>query len=307
MSWLVAKGPSCLHPRKVKAHQTPSSASSTYECFLIQGNAAADHAAKSYLKKAVSQSRPALEAHVRSSLRQAWSATCFLHHLSEAVFRARKLQEQTTQVIEDASKDWSMNDLPAHSTFGLPSPLPVFPAWDPKWTGLCLTYFAELRWRHDPSNPHSRTSLLELMLDLMVTFQTYLPLNLKQYKGRFQGAPTLRWNAKAEYWLPSPTEQAKLPKRLLSDWSHTFLAFFDLASKHLNLVNGSRFKAESLSRYGYNNTLPSVQGRPVLLSPEPVDVLLSQLIVPRSRSIHVPLSLPQGPRRASKHFPGHPS
>ena len=305
MSWLVAKGPLCLHPCKVKAHQTPSTASSTYECFLIQGNAAADHAPKSYLKKAVSQSRPALEAQVRSSLRQAWSATCFLHHLSEAVFRARKLQEQTTH--EDTSKDWSMNDLPAHSTFDLPTPLPAFPAWDPKWTGLCLAYFAELRWRHDPSNPHSRTSLLELMLDLMVTFQTYLPLNLKQYKGRFEGAPTLRWNAKAEYWLPSPTEQAKLPKRLLSDWSHTFLTLLDLASKHLSLVNGSQFKAESLSRYGYNNTLPSVQGRPVLLSPEPVDILLSKLIVPRSRSIHVPLSLPQGPRRACKHFPGHPS
>ena len=301
MSWLVARGPLCLQPCKVKAHLAPSAASSTFECFLIQGNAAPDHFAKSFLKL-----RPTLETQVRGILRQAWSATCFLHHLSEAVFRARKLQEHALQLDEDTSKDWSMDSLPAQPIFALPAVLPAFPSWDAKWVGVCLTYFAELRWRHDPLNPHSRTSLLELMLDLMVTYQTYLPVNLKLFKGRFVGAPVLHWNAKVQYWLPSPSEQVKLPKRLLSEWSHTFLAFFDLASKHLNLVNGNRFKAESLSRYGYNNVLPSVQGRPVLLSPEPVNTWLSQLIVPRSRSIHVPLSIPCGPRRASKHFPGLP-
>ena len=120
-------------------------------------------------------------------------------------------------------------------------------------------------------------------------------------------APLLKQESKAYYRLPSVSEQLKLPKRMLSEWSHTFLAFFDLVANLVPLTPGPRKKAESLSRYGYNNVLPTIRGRAVLLSPDLVRLLLSRHIVPRSRSIHVPLSLLSSPRRSNKYFPGLPS
>ena len=120
------------------------------------------------------------------------------------------------------SKDWTLADvLPC--TF--PAALPVLNQWDPKWVGLAITYFSSITWRVDSENPFARTSLVELMLDLMVSYQTCLPVNLKLFPGCFLGAPLLKQESKAYYWLPSASEQLKMPKRMLSEWTHTHTHF----------------------------------------------------------------------------------
>ena len=142
------------------------------------------------------------------------------------------------------------------------TPLPFFPQGGPKWVGLALTYFSSLTWSLDPENPFAKASLLDLMLDIMMAYQTCLPIHVKLFPGKIIGTPRLQQVSKSYLLAPFPLQARRLPKHMLSEWSHTFLAFFDLVSKTTPLTPGPRVKAESLSQYGYTTYSLPYSGEP---------------------------------------------
>ena len=202
------------------------------------------------------------EKHSRKLGQQRASSTTF-RRPSSGLINSRRMKTPPGRTFLSTGH-WLMS-LPC-SASPCRTPSRLFPQRDPKWVGLAFTYFSGLTWRLEPEN----LRLLELMLDITVTYQTCLLLKVKLFAGHFAGAPCLQQASKSYYWLPSPMEQLRLPKRMLSEWSHTFLAFFDLISNITTVTPGPRVKAESLSQYGYNNVLPTICGReyPQTINPQ---------------------------------------
>ena len=161
----------------------------------------------------------------------------------------------------------------------IPRPVPrpwIFPNsfWDPNWLILLCHYFNELRWPPD-NHPHpGKISLLELMLDLFISFQTPGPLNVRTLGNQFlQDVPGHARKSKyAYYYLPTPSQSQGLPGQLLTHASHTFLR---------GAITIPRTNLYCLSMWGYNNVVPALNCRPPLLAGNLVNELLGSTLTAR--------------------------
>ena len=114
----------------------------------------------------------------RRAISQAVVASQFLHDLSERVFLLRK--ETSTHQPEGEGlplQKWIPQD-PDPRTFSLWTFKPItpqgHPTWDENWINIVQHYFS-LKWPQGGFASDPGISLLELLLDLCITFQIRAP------------------------------------------------------------------------------------------------------------------------------------
>ena len=175
--------------------------------------------------------------------------------------------------------------------------------WDEKWLQLYIHYFSCLTWP-DPANPPSHpnvsqgVSFVELMMDLCITFQVRVPINLAVYKNqRFINAPKIPRNSAAVYHLPTRSDGQLLPPEVITQTSLTFIRCFDFLNRFLQLTPWPKECLRSLSTFGFTNAVPSIKVRPTLLSGSRVRQFLESLIIPRVRILKISYRIPHVPPR----------
>ena len=179
----------------------------------------------------------------------------------------------------------------------------VSSTWDEKWLQLVQHYFTLLRWPNleKPSVP---MALMEIMLDLCVTFQVRVPVNLQVTKLQGPDVPVVMPKTPAKYFLPTRKMGLVLPPESLKQTSHTFLRTFDFLQKMLQLAPVERENLRSLSTIGYSNVLPSLRISPVLLRGLQARNLLMRMLIPGVRVLKYTYRVPvQQPRSLPAHFP----
>ena len=256
ISLLVAKGPGNFSARKIKAHRSHEEASGAEDNWLITGNEKADEAAKQALFQGkLHHEHPIWSASdERKLIQQAKACGQFLsrvtqhamslrkarepHHREEYDVEARVLPEEQILVQRPVPRPWS------------------FP------NRLMCHYFNELRWPSEDSADPGKVSLLELMLDLFITFQTSGPLNVRTLGRKFQqDVPIKARSSKyAYYYLPTPSQSRGLPGQLLTHASHTFLRSFDFLFDR-GVITLPRENLYCLGMWGYNNVVPAIRCR----------------------------------------------
>ena len=165
--------------------------------------------------------------------------------------------------------------------------------WDPNWLFLVCHYINQLRWPSNECPSPGKVSLIELMLDLFITYQTLGPLNVRTMGGKFlQDVPKHAQKSKlAYYFLPSPSQAKQLPNPLLVHCSSTFLRTFDFLSQ-AGAITVQRANVYCMGQWGYNNVVPAIRMRPPLLSGNLVSELLSSTLIPGARSLRYTLRIP---------------
>ena len=158
---------------KVKAHRPHTEATSLEDNWLTAGNEKADELAKQALfQSKLQHDRPIWSASDERKLIQG-EKTCtnLLSQITQKAMSIRKTQE--SHQVEQLQRE-GVDETPAQGPL-IPRPVPrpwIFPnsIWDPNWLILLCQYFNELRWPPD-DHPHpGKVSLLELMLDLFISF-----------------------------------------------------------------------------------------------------------------------------------------
>ena len=267
---LIAKNPASFHMTKVKAHRPRTEATSLEDNWLITGNEKADELAKqSLFQSRLQHDRPIWSASDERKLIQgAKTCTNLLSQITQKAMSIRKTQEShQAELVQPEGIDEVPVEVPL-----IPRPVPrpwIFPnsIWDPNWLILVCHYFNELRWPPD-NHPHpSKISLLELMLDLFISFQTPGPLNVRTLGNQFlQDVPGHARKSKyAYYYLPTPSQSQGLPGQLLTHASHTFLRIFDFLYS-VGAITIPRTNLYCLGMWGYNNVVPALNCRPPLLA-----------------------------------------
>ena len=97
-------------------------------------------------------------------------------------------------------------------------------------------YLKSIKWPDESPLHDPGVSLLEIMLDLCISFQvgpsTNAALNKLRLPGVIQGVPVLPPKSPAKYVLLSRTACASLPPDTLTASAHTFLLTFDFLYPH---------------------------------------------------------------------------
>ena len=298
---LIAKNPANFRMTKIKAHKPHTEATGAEDNWSITGNEKADELAKQalFLSK-LQHDRPLWSASDERKLIQgAKMCTDLLSRITRKAMSIRKTQE--TNQAEHGQQEREEDTPVEGPLFPRPVPRPwIFPnsIWDPNWLILLCHYFNELRWPPD-DHPHpGKVSLLELVLDLFISFQTPGPLNVRTLGNRFlQDVPDHARKSKyAYYYLPTPSQSQGLPGQLLTHASHTCLRSFDfLYSIGANTV--PRTNLYCLGMWGYNNVVPALNCRPPLLAGNLVSELLGSTLKPGVRSLRYTLRIPLHPPR----------
>ena len=220
---IVSRPRNSVVVEKVKSHQDSSRALSPSEQWKALGNNAADELAKHVLEThngtlweqqpnwTVSQENKRLD--------QAFLATQFLHELSTHLFQARNSrtpQEQPEEATEEVETELRP---PEHTYSCLPIEIPVsFPGkkWDARWLTLVCQYFSQIRWTSCPAPLAGEISCLEMMVDLLISYQVMTPLNKKNLKRKHGHISHLPWeHISVVNYLPSPAQAAILPPPLI--------------------------------------------------------------------------------------------
>ena len=157
--------------------------------------------------------------------------------------------------------------------------------------------------RFGAKNP-TPISLVEIMLDLCMTFQVRVPVNLQVTKLSGPDVPALAPKNPAKYYLPARKMGKLLPPENPKQTSHTFLRTFDYLQKLLLLAPVDRENLRALSPVGYSNVLPSLRISPVLLSGQLARNFLSRILTPGIRILKYLYQIPtMQPRLLPAHFP----
>ena len=103
----------------------------------------------------------------------------------------------------------------------------VFPGkkWDPRWLTLVCHYLGSIRWPQCPASGPP-ISLMEMMVDLFVTFQVTAPVNKKNLRKKQEHCSHITWDQiKFTNHLLSKEESSLWPPPLLTEchsmWMHT--------------------------------------------------------------------------------------
>ena len=314
-STLAAKGPSSFQIDKVKAHRSVHHANGLLDQWTITGNDKADSLAKKsifdYLES-IGLSSKALRDQELFNLTIAEETSKMLHHLSIKAFALRKEREQlTTRTQAEAEHEEAAEhpppseELPPHqpsadlpkTKWDVPPPWMIpNPTWSPQWLYLVCHYFSKLSWPDPQERQPGCISLLEIMLDLFISFQTCGPVNIRGNKTRVKVAlpPDVPPGKMSYYYLPDRNEQKQLPNLLITQASHTWLLTLKYLEEKLG-ITPFRLETASLNLFGYTNVVPSLSIRPTLLNGNLTSQLLSETLVPGRRSLKYHFRLPPAP------------
>ena len=173
---------------KIRAHRSVSSIQNPQEKWLAQGNDQADALAEDFLQERA-QALCATNANWSASsekhrLQQAFLATQYLHDVSNALFKL--LNEQEIPRSQARGPTPAQNVPPLDESqfqvFPFESPSPFLsPKWDPKWLALVFHYFGLIRWPQGQAQGPP-ISIMEVMVDFLITFQISTPVNKKKLK-----------------------------------------------------------------------------------------------------------------------------
>ena len=218
---IISRPPGMITVTKVKSHLDPEWATNSRDRWLILGNSKADSLAKQALS-IHSRTRVLWNSSgERQAINYAFLASQFLHDLSDKVFAL--CRSQTAGAVGETLCPQART-LPDPRTFQVWSfqTLSSFPydTWDKNFMLLLQHYFTLLvwpqgGWEHDPG-----ISLLEIMLDFCITFQTRLPINVAANRLRSPGIPVLPPKSPAKYvlltrkparTLPPPSKASYIP------------------------------------------------------------------------------------------------
>ena len=175
-----------------------------------------------------------------------------------------------------------------------------YETWDKNFVLLLQHYFTLLvwpqgEWEHDPG-----ISLLEIMLDFCITFQTRLPINVAANRLRSPGIPVLPPKSPAKYVLLTRKLARTLPPDTFKSSVHTFLRAFDFLYTRIHMVPSPRENLRSLANLGFSNVVPSVRITPRLPSGNEARRLIAQTLTPGIRVLKYPYTIP---RRQSAPLP----
>ena len=298
---VITRPPQSIFVTKVKSHQDPSCAESLHERWLIAGNAQADHWAKLALSDLARCKLQWDSLAERQALQDAFLSSQFLHDLSDKVFALRKKLDKDEDI-----------PLPQASAPSLPDPC-IFQVWsfqtctslsDTTWDSnfllLLQHYFTLLEWPVEARQQDPGISLLEIMLDFCITFQTRLPINVAVNRLRIPGIPVLPPKSPAKYVLLSRSLARTLPPDTFKSATHTILRAFDFLYPRIRMVPFPRENLRSLANLGYSNVVPSIKITPRLPSGAEARRLLSQTLIPGVRVLKYPFVVP---RRTSASLP----
>ena len=149
-----------------------------------------------------------------------------------------------------------------------------------------------------PAPQSGEISCLEVMVDLLISFQILSPLNKKNLKRKHGQTSHLEWeHTSVVNYLPSPDEAALLPPPLLTECHATWLHTLDFLKPLVNLIPVERTARRSLLHLGYSNMLPSWPSRALLLAGSSASQLLASIIRTGARKLKYPYVIPRRPRR----------
>ena len=294
-SELVSRPPNARHVFKVKAHVAFEEASDSFRRWLVTGNAASDKLAKrplaSYVEDNNLQNRTTQES---TQIDDAFRCAQKLHQLSLRIRDVVKKKPDCSHMPplssgagEPREEKVEVKPWPFHQAQTFNSS-----TWDEKWLLLVQHYFALLQWPSVDQRLPVPISLVEIMLDLCLTFQVRVPVNLMTTQLKGPGVPVLPPKSPAKYFLPTRQMGAVLPPECLKQSSHTFLRTFDSLQKMLAMAPVDRENLRSLARIGYSNVLPSLRISPVLLSGLQARSLLTRILTPGVRVLKYSYRLP---------------
>ena len=152
----------------------------------------------------------------RALLEKGQSCSVLLARITQRAMGIRQSREpqqpESENLVEDQEEPVAL----------VPRPVPrpwvfITDTWAPNWLLLVCHYFDQLRWPADNCPNPGKVSLIELRLDLFISFQTTGPLNVRTLGGKFlQDVPQHDQKSKlAYYFLPSPSQSKQLPNPLL--------------------------------------------------------------------------------------------
>ena len=176
---LWSKLPGLVSVSKIKAHRDIEAIQDDWEKWLAQGNDQTDQVAKQVLREhALDLGRQNVLCSPQAEKRamsQAFSATQFLHEVSETLFLIRNSHNgANTPLVPVQMPDPSASSCRAYL-------VDYHTIWDHRWLVLVCHYFSLLQWPMDATQGPP-ISFMEVLLDLLITFQVTTPLNKKNMK-----------------------------------------------------------------------------------------------------------------------------
>ena len=210
-------------------------------------------------------------AHENQRLDQAFLATQFLRELSLLLFKARNSGNPSFFSGEKVERTL---------------------------VDTRLSLFAQLQWTSCPAPLAGEISCLEVLVDLLISFQIYTPLNKKNLKRKYGHTSHLNWeHISVVNYLPSPDEAALLPPPLLTECHATWLNTIDFLKPLVNLLPVERTTRRSLAHLGYSNMLPTWPSRPILLAGNSASQFLASIISHGARKLKYRCVIPRRPRK----------
>ena len=214
-SELVSRPPNAIRVLKVKAHMAFEEASDSFQQWLVTGNAAADKLAKRALTAYVDgnnlQNRTTQES---TQIDDAFRCAQKLHLLSLRIREVVKERPDSSHMPplssgagEPREEKVEVKPWPFHQVQTFNSP-----TWDEKWLQLVQHYFALLEWPSVDQRLPVPISLVEIMLDLCLTFQVRVPVNLMRTQLKGPGVPVLLPKSRQSIsFLPGKWARFSLP------------------------------------------------------------------------------------------------
>ena len=299
---IVSRRPNCVTITKVKSHGSLPSDAPEDERWKTQGNDFVDKCAKGAVRRYLDLEIPHFRSWVHDEENQtdfAIKCTSILHDISNHVFLARKAKSTQHDPAVSHEAQPSGAEIIYQPHFTLNSLDDSCITWDPKWLDLVKQYFSKLRWPAiDSSGP--MVSLLELMLDCLISYQILPPINLRVCAKRRLACPVKFSTKKHTYTMLCKEDQDCMPAPSITDASGIWIRTFDYLQPLHSLAPCGRNTSTTLKFWGYTNVVPSLRLRPTPLSGHAVSNYLEPTIIPGVRSLNFPLHLP---RRAARQFP----
>ena len=291
---IISRPDGLIQVTKVKSHAPAIELQDPWVKWISLGNDHADTLAKTTLSTHVTerlantpQWSPQGE---KRSVELALKATQFLHEMSELLFKIRK--DQVADQPQEAVAVAFVEDPALFQLYPFHSP-EIFPGfkWDRRWLDLVLHYFSLLKWA--PICPlNVGMSCIEVLLDLLITFQIRPPLNARKLKKQGQGI-TLTWNTEeCEYYLPSRAEASLLPPPLLTECSFIWLKTLAYLEPLVSFSPHPRASLRTLRPFTYDNVVSSWPARPALLAGQAASQYLASIIKPKTRTLKYRVILP---------------
>ena len=127
----------------------------------------------------------------------------------------------------------------------------------------------------------------------MIYYQVTMPISTL-YLRKIGGASALSWDLnQSSFYLPTRKETMALSEPLLTELSRVWLFTLEYLGTEVAMTPIPRSHSRPLRHFAYNNSVPSVAMRPVLLAGHRVYALLAATIRPRSRTLKFRVSIPR--------------